>query len=115
MELQLMNKVWRDDLVKLMNKRKGLRNYDYERVSKFLVEHSGTGVNGKDQNNWALLHVSAERNDLKAMKLLLEHGNADVNVTGKHNWTPLHLSSWKGHLEVVKFLIEQGKADVIAN
>jgi ankyrin repeat protein len=60
-----------------------------------------------------VLHLMAQRNDIKAVKWLLER-NADPNARwadGDVELTPLHLAAARGHADVVRVLLAGG-ADV---
>jgi ankyrin repeat protein len=57
-----------------------------------------------------VLHLSAKRNDLDAVKWLLERG-ADVNARWDHGGAdvaPLHLAAARGHVEMVRLLLSAG-------
>ncbi|KAK4354820.1 hypothetical protein RND71_027014 [Anisodus tanguticus] len=69
-----------------------------------------------DDRGWTLLHIVAQKGDLKEVKRLLNEG-MDANVTAGSpkslGVTPLHLAAKGGHLRVMDALLERG-ADIDA-
>ena len=80
---------------------------DEETATRLLVESGGLGGDGTDRG---LLHLTAKRGDLRAVRWLLAHG-ADPNARWGH-WdadvTPLHLAAAEGHADVVRALLAAG-------
>jgi len=61
-------------------------------------------------SNGGTLHLSAQRNDIEAVKWLLAHG-ADVNGRWSSQGaevTPLHLAAARGHANIVRLLLDAG-------
>ncbi|XP_019945749.2 BRCA1-associated RING domain protein 1 isoform X2 [Paralichthys olivaceus] len=61
----------------------------------------------KNHKGETLLHLSAIKGDLEAVKELLDQG-ADPNLKDNAGWTPLHEACNLGHMAVVEALISKG-------
>jgi ankyrin repeat protein len=79
-------------------------DFDLNEIYSLLIE-KGASVKVKDPNGYSVLHVAAEKGDLKFVKDLVERG-AEVNleVEGK---SPLYLAFEKSKWEVVNYLKEK--------
>jgi ankyrin repeat protein len=71
-----------------------------EAVVRLLLEHEA-GVDAKDNDGWAALHMAAGNGHDAMVRLLLEH-NAYVNVEEIDGQTALLLVARRGHEAVVQ-------------
>ena len=80
-------------------------------VDKWLWEHGGTKVNGKNNQGLTALHVAAMNGNMDVVKWLVEHGGADVNEKSEWGWTALDMAKgcppWAWRKDVVDFLMEK--------
>ncbi|MBB6241256.1 ankyrin repeat domain-containing protein [Rhodanobacter sp. MP1X3] len=60
-----------------------------------------------DSNDDHLIHIAAQRGDVKTIELLIRAGQ-DVNQTGDMSCTALHYAYMKGRLEIVELLLAHG-------
>ncbi|KAL3844367.1 hypothetical protein ACJIZ3_001770 [Penstemon smallii] len=72
----------------------------------------------RDDRGWTMLHIHAQKGDLREVKRLLDEGmNANVAAIGpkSHGVTPLHLAAKGGYIsklwmkkKAISFLVENG-------
>lgn len=67
-----------------------------------------------DSNGDYLLHIAAQRGDLRTVEILISAG-MDVNQLGDMGCTALHYARQKGHKDVVDFLMTNGASTDIEN
>jgi ankyrin repeat protein len=80
-------------------------------VLKWLLDH-GAERERRGINNWAPLHVAANRGLVGSVALLLDRG-ADINIGTviDGNWTPLMEAAFRSQFDVVQLLVKRG-ADI---
>lgn len=67
-----------------------------------------------DSNGDHLLHIAAQRGDLRAIELLLRAGQ-NINKKGDRGCTALHYASAQKKPDAVSFLLAQGASQSIRN
>ena len=81
-----------------------IKNLPMERLSEFgmLVKDFYKVSSSRFQENWAPLHIAADRGRLDFCIFI-----AKVSASKKYEWSPLLFSAQAGHLEVSKFLYKE--------
>ncbi len=87
----------------------------------YLMNYSGDDPNAPidpltytDSNGDQLLHIAAQRGDLRTVELLVRAG-VDVDKLGDMECTALHYAKLKGHENVAKFLLAHGASPTKRN
>ena len=88
---------------------------DYEMI-ECLVSIDNCLLNIKDETGITSLHITCQRNDIRALRLLLFHcGTSLINVQDDQGQTPLHyvcLKSSNGNNEVFRLLLSHNECDL---
>jgi len=72
----------------------------------------GANIHLKSAEEYKLLHIATEENNLYMVELLLNEGHINVNAKDSSGWTALHIVARENYYGLAKYLIKFGHADV---
>ena len=76
--------------------------------------YAGISLNIKNDNNWAMIHLSVKANQVDTVKFLAKQG-ADINIRNGQDNTALHIAAEQENVEIVKLLLSFGAKPNILN
>ncbi|ORX59112.1 ankyrin [Piromyces finnis] len=85
-------------------------NGHYQTVEYLLSQ--GADIHLKTIEEYKLLHIATEENNLCMVELLLNKGHVNVNAKNSGGWTALHIVARENFYGLAKYLIRYGHADV---
>jgi len=85
-------------------------NGHYQTVEYLL--NQGADIHLKTKEEYKLLHIATEENNLCMVELLLKKGHINVNAKNSSGWTALHIVARENYYGLAKYLIRYGEADV---
>lgn len=97
------------EIEELQRKYSYLVNYESDEPSEAIDPLTYVDSNGDH-----LLHLAAQRGDLRTVELLIRAG-LDVNRTGDMGCTALHYARMKKRDDVAEFLLGHGASESIRN
>jgi len=85
-------------------------NGHYQTVEYLL--NQGANIHLKTAEEYKLLHIATEENNLCMVELLLKQGHVNVNTKNAGGWTALHIVARENFYGLARYLIKYGHADV---
>ncbi len=88
-----------------------VRKRDYSKAEKLMKK--GTSANALDELGIPLIHISAEKGDIKMLKLLTSY-DADLSKLNRVGQSALTIAARFGHVELVEFMLNKGVSPNLA-
>jgi len=85
-------------------------NGHYQTVEYLLSQ--GANIHLKTTEEYKLLHIATEENNLCMVELLINKGHVNINAKNSGGWTALHIVARENFYGLAKYLIRYGHADV---
>ncbi|XP_072283251.1 E3 ubiquitin-protein ligase MIB2 isoform X3 [Pyxicephalus adspersus] len=85
---------------------------DYRSIIEILTEVPNIDFTVQNQQGFNLLHHSALKGNVLAVRKILERARQLVDSKKEDGFTALHLATLNNHQEVVEILVKEGRCDV---
>ncbi|XP_071572548.1 uncharacterized protein [Temnothorax nylanderi] len=76
-------------------------------VVKMLLQYEKIDMDAKGNNDWTILHIASQENNLGMVKYLVDKGS-DVNAKNASGSKPIHIAARDGYKDTVEFFFSKG-------
>ncbi|XP_024889728.1 ankyrin-3-like [Temnothorax curvispinosus] len=73
-----------------------------------LQNYEEIDINAKGNNDWTILHIASQRNNLEMVEYLVDDKGSDVNVKIAFGLKPIHIAAREGCKDTLEFFISKG-------
>lgn len=78
-------------------------------VVKMLLQYKKVDMNAKSNDDWTILHIASQNNNLKMVKYLVDKGS-DINAKNASGSKPVHIAAREGCKDTVEFFLSKGSS-----
>ncbi|XP_065565753.1 uncharacterized protein LOC136030611 [Artemia franciscana] len=76
-------------------------------VVKVILKHEKLDINAKGNDDWTVLHIASQKNNLEIVRYLLSEGS-NINARTKSGSKPIHIAAREGHKDTVQLFLSKG-------
>ena len=76
-------------------------------VVKMLLTYKKVNINAKGNDDWAILHIASQVNNLEMVRYLVDEGS-NINAKNASGSKPIHIAAREGYKDTVEFFLSKG-------